>query len=438
VYLNGILLLVLVAIALAIAGAAVRRGWPAAHPPGAFARWAAERISDVRADPARLRLELERAREALGVDATVWQDEAVLATNVEPPLPAPPAAQRARIDERDGRPVRMPGRFHAFAMPLAGIPPAYLVFSGGPPSFPLARLAAAVGAVLLALALASVPLARAIASPIERLTGAVQAFGAGDLSARARVSGPGEVGQLSRAFDEMADRIERLLRAERELLANVSHELRTPLARIRVALELAAEGDAERARRGLGEIGADLAEVDRIVEDVLTAARLEAGGGALTLRRERVAAGDLLATAAERFRGAHPDRKLVVAPPDATAVLEADPVLLRRALDNLLDNAAKYSDPAAQVELSAAASGDRLRIAVRDHGIGIAPEDLPRLFTPFFRAERSRARAGGGTGLGLVLAKRIVEAHGGAIAVESAAGEGTLVTIDVPAGTAAG
>ena len=433
VYLNGILLLVLVALALGVAGALLGRAWPGARGVPALLRWAGERVSEVRSDPARLRLALLRARETLSVDATVRQDGLVLATNVDPPLPALTPAQLERLAQAKGRPLRLHGRLHTFAVPLEGSPPAYLVVAGEVPSPPLARLAVAAGAVLLALALASVPLARAIASPIERLTRVVEAFGAGDLAARAGSAGPGEVGQLSRAFDQMADRIERLLRAERELLANVSHELRTPLARIRVALEIAAEGDPERAP-SLGEIGADLAEVERIVDDVLTAARLESGADPLlSTRRERVLASDLLARAAARFHGLHPGRRLEVSAADPLPVLLADPLLLRRALDNLLDNAAKYSDAVAPVTLSATAHGDRVQIAVRDQGIGIAPDDLPRLFTPFFRTERSRARVAGGTGLGLVLAKRIVEAHGGTLAVESTPGAGTVVTLELGA-----
>jgi signal transduction histidine kinase len=432
VYLHGLLLLVIVAIALFAVGAAMGRGFGPPHrgAPGRLAGWAAARLSDARGDPQRLRAELERAREAIGIEASVWEGGVLLATNVEPPLGPLRPGQLARVD--DG-PIRLPGHPHAFAAPLRGEPLAYLVVSAGPPSFPWERLAATIGAVLVALALASVPLARAIASPVEKLTRAVQAFGAGDLGARARVGGPGEVGQLSRAFDDMADRIERLLRAERELLANVSHELRTPLARIRVALEIAAEGDAERARSKLGEVGQDLAEVERIVEDVLTAARLDAGGAAFALRRERVDAAEIVARAADRFRAAHPGRALEADADGALPALDADPPLLRRALDNLLDNAAKYSDAAAPVTLRAELDGGRVRLVVRDRGIGIAPDDLPRLFTPFFRTERSRSRAAGGTGLGLVLAQRIVEAHGGTIAVASAPGEGTTVTVALPA-----
>jgi signal transduction histidine kinase len=432
VYLHGVVLLVLVAVALGAVGATLGRG-RGFHRPGRLAGWAAARVSEVRHDPARLAAELERAREALDVEATVWSGGRVLATNVDPPLPPLRPGQLRRLE--DG-PMPLRDRPFGYAAPLAGEPPAYLVVTGGPPAFPWLRLAAAAGAVLVVLALASVPLARAIASPVERLTAAVDAFGAGDLSARARVAAPGEVGQLARSFDDMAGRIERLLRAERELLANVSHELRTPLSRIRVALELAAEGDAERARRTLSEIGADLAEVERIVEDVLTTARLTAGEAAFPLRRERLAAQDLVARVAERFHAAHPGRTLEVRAAEGLPALDADPVLLRRALDNLLDNAAKYSAADAPVALEAAGEGGRLRVEVRDRGIGIAPEDLPRLFTPFFRTERSRARAAGGTGLGLALARRIVEAHGGTVAVESEPGHGTVVRVALPGATA--
>ena len=243
----------------------------------------------------------------------------------------------------------------------------------------------------------------------------------------------GELGELGRSVDEMAARLEALVHGERELLANVSHELRTPLARIRVALELAAEGDAERARRALAEIGEDLAELDALVEDVLAAARLDArGAAALRLDDGAVEPGALVRSAAERFGAAHEGRALEVDVAENLPALRGDAALLRRLLTNLLDNAAKYSEPQAPVRLAARREGDGLVLEVRDRGIGIDPQDLPRLFTPFFRTDRSRARGTGGTGLGLLLVKRIAEAHGGTVAAESAPGEGTTFRVRLP------
>jgi signal transduction histidine kinase len=437
VYLYGLFMLLAVGVALAVAGAALGRGeW--ARGPERAVRYAALRLGELRDDPARLAEELRRAREVFGVELALYRDDgAVLAAGVEPP-PAPLGPEER---ERLARgPDRLPGPRFAWAARVAGEPPAYLVMMGAHRQPPLDRAAAFLVAVLVALAVASVPLARGIARPLERLTAAARALGSGDLSARAGVDRADEVGELGRAFDEMAERLERLLRQEKELIANVSHELRTPLSRIRVALDLAAEGDLERARRFLGEIAQDLSEVERLVEDILTAARLDLAqgrpGAEVPLRREPLPGGELVARAAERFRAAHPGRTLEVAAEEPLPVLDADAALLRRALDNLLDNAAKYSEPGEPVTLSARAEGGALVLEVRDRGIGIDAADLPRLFTPFFRTDRSRGRGSGGVGLGLALAKRIAEAHGGTIAVESASGKGTVVRVRVPAGPA--
>jgi len=427
VYMNGLLLLGLVAAGLGVVGWLYGAGGPAPRPER-FAEYAAAQVSFGLGHPEKLAQGLERAREAFGASLSVYDGDRLLASNVEPPLPPLPPAERARLSEGSHR---LPGRGWRFAAPVAGAPGTYVLLAAGWRPFSLGRAASLVGAVLLALAIASIPLARAIAAPLERLTGAARRLGEGDLSARAGFAGKGEVGELALAFDEMAGRIERLIRSERELLANVSHELRTPLSRIRVALDLASEGDLEKARRYLGEIGTDLSELERLVEDVLTAARLD-HGGEMPLRRERVAAGPIVERAAERFRLAAPGRALEVAIDPALPDLDADPALLRRAIDNLLDNARKYDEGQAAVGLTARAASGWLEVEVRDLGMGIDPADLPRVFTPFFRTDRSRARGTGGVGLGLALARRIVEAHGGTISIESAPGRGTSVRIRVP------
>jgi signal transduction histidine kinase len=279
--------------------------------------------------------------------------------------------------------------------------------------------------------------AQSIARPLSRLAGAARAFGEGKLDTRAALARSDEIGELASTFDEMADRIGALLRAEKELIANVSHELRTPLTRIRVALDIAAEGDAETAREMLADITSDLGELERLVGDVLTAARLDLGeasaGGIPPLRRETVSVQALVDHAAARFRAAHPDRALAVTLGDDLPAVEGDPVLLRRVVDNLLENAHKYSPRAGdEVALSAEAGAGEVRVEVRDHGIGIAPEHLAHVFRPFYRVDRSRTRATGGLGLGLALARRIVEAHGGSIALESRVDEGTQARVVLP------
>ena len=118
--------------------------------------------------------------------------------------------------------------------------------------------------------------------------------------------------------------------------------------------------------------------------------------------------------------------------PAALPECSGDPVLLRRVVDNLLDNARKYSE--ADIVLRASHTDDQLHLVVEDRGIGIAPEDLPLVAQPFFRADKSRARKTGGLGLGLSLARRIVEAHGGSLRIESAVGVGTSVHVQLPCG----
>jgi two-component system, OmpR family, sensor kinase len=437
VYLYGVFMLVAVAAALAVAGAALGRG-ELARSSDRLVRYITLRVGDLRGDPSGLAEELRRVGETFSADLALYRDDGTLLAAGAGPPPAPLSPGEA---ERLARgPERLPGTHFGWAARVSGEPVAYLVMIRVPRSPSLERIAVFLVVVLLALAAVSVPMARLIVRPLERLTAAARALGSGDLSARAGVDRADEMGELGRAFDEMAGRLERLLRQEKELLANVSHELRTPLSRIRVALDLAEEGDLERARRFLGEIATDVSEVERLVEDILSAARLDLAlgrpGAGVPLRREPLEGAELVARAAEHFRATHPGRTLEVAAAGSLPTLDADAALLRRALDNLLDNAAKYSDPGQPVVLSARAEGGGLVVEVRDRGIGIDPADLPRLFTPFFRTDRSRARGTGGVGLGLTMAKRIAEAHGGTIAVESGPGKGTSVRVSVPAGEA--
>jgi signal transduction histidine kinase len=299
-----------------------------------------------------------------------------------------------------------------------GIPTRLLLFSGG---------------MLLAINLvASLLFARSLVRPLRRLRDAAEAFGRGEQTARARVDQPDEIGAVGRAFDRMADRVTRMVSAQRDLMANVSHELRTPLARIRVALELAADGDAATARELLAEIDRDLGELERLVDEVLTSVRLDVSLSGL--RTEEVGAGEIVERAAQRFRTHYPTHPLAVSVPAELPQLRAEPALLRRAIDNLLDNARKYSEPGSPIDLRARLDGGGVAVEVEDRGIGIAPADLDNLFTPFFRADRSRQRGTGGVGLGLSLARKIIESHGGKIDVTSVEGRGSTFRVWLPAG----
>ena len=294
-----------------------------------------------------------------------------------------------------------------------------------------------IAIVLLVVGVSSWLLARSLTHPLRRLSKTASAFGEGDLSARVGLARRDELGDVARAFDDMGDRLNELLRAEKELLANVSHELRTPLARIRVAVDIASEGDAEVAREVLGDIASDLAELERLISDTLTAARLDLAhaaptGGIPPLRMERVDPGIILSRAVEKFRGAHPERALHVDVASDLPEIDADEVLLRRAVDNLLENAHKYTEDAGRSVRLRASGSEGLEIAVVDEGVGISAADLPNVFRPFFRADKSRTRTTGGLGLGLALTKRIVEAHGGSLVLESEPHRGTTAKIRIP------
>ncbi len=294
-----------------------------------------------------------------------------------------------------------------------------------------------IGLVLLLLLGVSLLFARRLSQPLSRLANTAEALGAGDLSARTHLEGRDAFGRVGEAFDAMAERVAYLVRSQHELIANVSHELRTPLSRVRVLLDLIAEGgDAAITRQRLAEISTDLAELERLLDDVLTAARfdLREGSGLPMHTLEAARMADILDAAAKRFRARYgTSHVLEVEKPERSTMVLVDRALLGRALGNLLDNARKYSSTGSTIVLRADCANERtVAIEVTDHGVGISHEDQAQLFTPFFRGDRSRTRATGGVGLGLVIAKRIVEAHHGLITLTSAPGSGTRVCIQLP------
>jgi signal transduction histidine kinase len=209
-------------------------------------------------------------------------------------------------------------------------------------------------------------------------------------------------------------------RLRRQLLADIAHELRTPLAILQGRIEGLLDGVYPRDEDHLAELLEETRHLSRLVEDLGTLARAEAG--ALELRKETVDLGDLLRDVAASL----PRPVAVQVPPDLPTV-EADPGRIRQVLLNLLANALRHTPPEGAVSIEVQAEPRRILIRVRDTGSGIAPEDLPRIFERFQKGSDS-----GGSGLGLAIARKLVLAHGGDIGIESTPGRGTEVTVSLP------
>ena len=269
----------------------------------------------------------------------------------------------------------------------------------------------------------SVPFARAIARPLEHLSGVARRLGAGDLQARARLDRRDEIGELARTFDETAERVGRLLEGQRELLANVSHELRTPLARIRVSLALAAEASPEDVPRHLAAIEGDAGELERLVADLLTTSRLDAGG-ALSLQRAPDGPGGT-ARAGDRTAGSPASRTDRGSQTQPTPAVSVEAGLIARVLDNVLDNAAKYSEADKPIGVSLEPADQGVRVTVRDRG-SASRSKTTRACSRRSSAATAAARATpAARALGSTLSKQIVDAHGGRITVDSRPGAGT-------------
>ena len=275
--------------------------------------------------------------------------------------------------------------------------------------------------VLLAVAIAigAWPLARGLTRRIERLQARVDELGAGSLSTRVEVEGRDEVARLAESFNRAAERIERLVDAQRHILAGASHELRTPLTRIRMAIELL-QGDPSRR----AAIERDIAELDELIEELLTAARLDSPDSL-----GEAGPVDLLALLAEE--GARSGADVRGEPVTVMAVER----LLRRLVRNLLENARRHGggSPVSAEVVRRAEDGSAPETAIRvTNGGPPIPEHLhERIFEPFFRVD-SRAGSGGGVGLGLVLVRRIAEHHGGRARLVESDSAGTTFEATLP------
>lgn len=282
---------------------------------------------------------------------------------------------------------------------------------------PIFWIAAALGLVAVAVAIAAFPVVRGLGRRLERLKAGVDRLGGGDLGARVKVEGRDEVAALAASFNRSAERIEALVAAHRLLLANASHELRTPLTRISVAASLLGDAADPRTRESLKR---DVAELNELIEQILLASRLEA-----VPALEQHEPVDLLALAAEE--ASHYDVEVSGEP----VTVNGDRTLLRRLVRNLVENAQRYGG-GTPIDVSVTREADRAVLEVIDHGPGVPEAERQRIFEPFYRLAGA-AETGRGSGLGLALVLDIARRHGGDAVCLAAEGGGSRFRVELPA-----
>jgi signal transduction histidine kinase len=283
-------------------------------------------------------------------------------------------------------------------------------------------------------------LARRIASPIDKLRLATRRIACGHLDARIDETvarRKDELGDLGRDFDRMAERIDSLVTAQRQFLADVSHTLRSPLARMNVALGLARQRSGPELAEHLNRIEREADRLNKLIGDLLTMAKIDSG--VVLEQKEIVDLGALLQeVVADGDYEARSRNCAVVFDPPAGCWIEGAPETLRGAIENVVRNAVQYTREGTNIEIRVdrhadlTESGQRAVIQVRDHGQGVPEDALIDLFVPFYRIHQTGNHNSNGVGLGLAIAERTFRLHGGTVAAANAPNGGLIVTLELP------
>lgn len=296
------------------------------------------------------------------------------------------------------------------------------------------RLVTSLG-ILLALTVGAagiLVLTHSALAPLRRMIATCRSIAGGDLSQRANLPNHrGEVGQLAHAFDDMVDRIEASFATQRRFTADAAHELRTPLTALEGSLEVllrGAQDDPVAANRLTQGMYREVARLSRLTEQLLDMTRLNLP---VTLHPQPVELRSLLDEFAQQARLLTGERTLLLEC-GGDVILPADPDALKQALFNLVDNAVQHTPDNGTIRLGWRLIPGSVAIWVTDDGEGIPADDLPHIFEPFYRGDRSRSRRRGGTGLGLAIVKTIAESHHGQVSVTSRPGEGACFTFTLP------
>lgn len=293
---------------------------------------------------------------------------------------------------------------------------------------------AALGATVAALGL-GIFLARALTNPLQELTAATRAVAQGDLGHQVEVRSRDELGELATSFNQMSADLARSRDLRRQMTADIAHDLRTPMSIILGHAEALRDGVLPPNPETFYIIHDEAKRLNRLVEDLRTLSLAEANELSMTMRP--TPPDSLLAQAAvaqsTRAQQQEVRVQLGVSTDLPNVIVDADRIA--QVLNNLMENAFRHTPPGGEVTLGAELYQDKVQLFVRDSGPGIAPEDLPRIFDRFYRADKSRKRHDGGSGLGLAIARSIVLRHGGRIWAESEPGQGATFFVELPVAT---
>jgi two-component system, OmpR family, sensor histidine kinase MtrB len=269
--------------------------------------------------------------------------------------------------------------------------------------------------------------------PALQLTGAIERYARGDRSARASEQEPEEFRTIARCFNDMARTLDRQRADQLAFLAGVAHDIRNPLGALKMATEMVPPDQPlppePRLRQLIARVDRQIGRLERMAYDFLDASRIESGN--LELQIKDCDLRELARATLDLFEPAASTHPLVLSAPDDPVRLRCDPVRIEQVLTNLVNNAIKYSPPGGPVRVTIARRPGLVLVSVADEGAGVAPDDIEHVFDPFRRGGEAK-RAIPGAGLGLFVARRIVEAHGGGIAVESPPGAGATFMVRLP------
>ena len=275
---------------------------------------------------------------------------------------------------------------------------------------------------------------RSLARPINRITSTAAQIRNGDLTARTKLTGEDEIGRLGETFDEMATTIERDIKHERHLTGDVAHELRTPLMAIQATVEAMQDGVLPADDEHLQTVDDEVRRLSRLVDAMLHLSRLENGKASFNPQHTDVVY--LVRSLVDMQSRLFDSKGVRLRFDDKTLhnelYADVDPDGVSEAVTNLLSNAMRYTSEGGWVVVTVKQDRNDVLISVRDTGMGIAKEDIPRTFARFWRSDASRERAAGGLGVGLAITKGIVDQHNGTISVESELGKGTTFTLRLP------